>query len=497
MLKSQVFQYYTEKLWEKIKTTFMSKNDAINGVILDYKWKLVKSSINDVSIFLPSLDDIDEIYIEMNSPDSVILHQVTVKKDGLIPVGSNATSKEILLDGVFDYQTYVTYDVATNKITPSVFEGSTIDSTTSITTSVYVKEHIESDITVPAGSIAYDNSTSGMVSEDVQGAIDELYEMKSSGGLAPRQVSKVFAIKGSASIDVNWDAPNTYDVDCVKYNVYVYSDSTAPTSFSQFSLVTSTTELSYEYTMPDTSADYYFLIASVSKDDVIQESIDYIAKAITVETFANTSWETVFEIGKMGLQSTYFSIGDERTISIGGTSYKVKITDFNHDDLADGSGKAPYTFSMSNAALGTIKMNSSDTNVGGWGESSMFKYMDTLLTSFPSELQELIRPVIKNTSAGNQSTSIVESTNKLWLFSEVEVFGYTNNSFAGEGSQYPIFTSNSSRIKNLGDSGSACDWWLRSPYASGSSHFCHVYVDGETNYGGASYARGVSVGFCF
>ena len=174
MLKSQVFQYYTEKLWEKIKTTFMSKNDAINGVILDYKWKLVKSSINDVSIFLPSLDDIDEIYIEMSSPDSVILHQVTVKKDGLIPVGSNATSKEILLDGVFDYQTYVTYDVATNKITPSVFEGVTIDSTTSITTSVYVKEHIESDITVPAGSIAYDNVTSGMVSDDVQGAIDEL-----------------------------------------------------------------------------------------------------------------------------------------------------------------------------------------------------------------------------------------------------------------------------------------------------------------------------------
>lgn len=174
MLKSQVFQYYTEKLWEKIKTTFMSKNDAINGVILDYKWKLVKSSINDVSIFLPALDDIDEIYIEMSSPDSVILHQVTIKKDGLIPVGTNATSKEILLDGVFDYQTYVTYDVATNKITPSVFEGVTIDSTTSITTSVYVKEHIQSDITVPAGSIAYDNAKSGMVSDDVQGAIDEL-----------------------------------------------------------------------------------------------------------------------------------------------------------------------------------------------------------------------------------------------------------------------------------------------------------------------------------
>ena len=202
MLKSQVFQYYTEKLWEKIKTTFMSKNDAINGVILDYKWKLVKSSINDVSIFLPSLDDIDEIYIEMSSPDSVILHQVTVKKDGLIPVGSNATSKEILLDGVFDYQTYVTYDVATNKITPSVFEGVTIDSTTSITTSVYVKEHIESDITVPAGSIAYDNITSGMVSKDVQGAIDELKSDVSNITLDAEHTSYDNSVSGLSATNV-------------------------------------------------------------------------------------------------------------------------------------------------------------------------------------------------------------------------------------------------------------------------------------------------------
>ena len=202
MLKSQVFQYYTEKLWEKIKTTFMSKNDAINGVILDYKWKLVKSSINDVSIFLPSLDDIDEIYIEMSSPDSVILHQVTVKKDGLIPVGSNATSKEILLDGVFDYQTYVTYDVATNKITPSVFEGVTIDSTTSITTSVYVKEHIESDITVPAGSIAYDNVTSGMVSDDVQGAIDELKSDVSNITLDAEHTSYDNSVSGLSATNV-------------------------------------------------------------------------------------------------------------------------------------------------------------------------------------------------------------------------------------------------------------------------------------------------------
>ena len=138
----------------------------------------------------------------MSSPDSVILHQVTVKKDGLIPVGSNATSKEILLDGVFDYQTYVTYDVTTNKIIPSVFEGVTIDSTTSITTSVYVKEHIESDITVPAGSIAYDNVTSGMVSDDVQGAIDELKSDVSNITLDAEHTSYINTTSGLSATNV-------------------------------------------------------------------------------------------------------------------------------------------------------------------------------------------------------------------------------------------------------------------------------------------------------
>ena len=565
----EAFQYFATSFWNKSKNTFLTIENGINGILLDPKYELVNSVANNTSITLPSLDTFDEIYIEMTNGENTIVHQASVKKGSLLSDNSAITYREILLDGIHDTQSYVTYDIATNTITPSYCEGVAINGTTNVTTSVYVKKYVVSEttttlssgiisyddtkanlgtdnlqgaieklddkidgieqtaintsynnstsglsatnvqnaidelksdvsnITLDAENTTYDNTTSGLTSTNVQDAIDELYEMKSSGGIPPRPVTKILAIKGSASISINWYAPNTYDVDCVKYNVYVYSGSTAPTSFSQFTLVTSTTELSYEYTMPNTSANYYFLIASVSKDDVVQESIDYVTKALTVGTFASTSWETVFEIGKMGLQSTYFSIGDERTISIGGTSYKVKITDFNHDDLADGSGKAPYTFSMSNALATTRAMNSSNTNSGGWTGSAMYSYMETLLNTFPSDLKALIRPVIKKTSAGNQSTSIVESNDKLWLFSEVEVFGATTYSAAGGGSQYPIFTSNSSRIKKQGDSGSACYWWLRSPYASSSAAFCYVYSDGTANYDNASYSFGVSVGFCF
>lgn len=33
MLKSQVFQYYTEKLWEKIKSTYTTKADMNNKLL--------------------------------------------------------------------------------------------------------------------------------------------------------------------------------------------------------------------------------------------------------------------------------------------------------------------------------------------------------------------------------------------------------------------------------------------------------------------------------
>lgn len=58
--------------------------------------------------------------------------------------------------------------------------------------------------------------------------------------------------------------------------------------------------------------------------------------------------------------------------------------DFNHDDLADGSGKAGITFGMKELMADVHNMNSANTNVGSFVGSEMFSYLrDTVLPSLP------------------------------------------------------------------------------------------------------------------
>ena len=165
--------------------------------------------------------------------------------------------------------------------------------------------------------------------------------------------------------------------------------------------------------------------------------------------------------------------------------------------MADGSGKAKMTLGLANCLSTTYAMNSSNTNVGGWESCALRTTLqDTIFNQLPSELRALIKKVKKKTSAGNQSSTINTTEDTLFLFSEVELFGSTTYSKSGEGTQYPIFTNNSSRIKKQGDSGSAYYWWERSPYASISTAFCLVDTDGSAGGTNASNTFGVCFGFC-
>lgn len=217
---------------------------------------------------------------------------------------------------------------------------------------------------------------------------------------------------------------------------------------------------------------------------------------IYAPAFADCSWELVKEISEAGIAKNVWEIGDEKTVSIDGTNYTFVILDFEHDTIT-GSGKAGVTIGMKNSLVDTRPMNSSNTNVGGWSSSEIRSWLsDTLLPKLPDDLKNVIKAVDKKTSAGNQSTTINTTSDKLWLFAEIEVFGSTTYSLAGEGTQYPYFATASKRIKTLGDAGSAYLWWERSPYASNTTDFCSVRSDGGANIYTASISRGVSFGFC-
>ena len=120
--------------------------------------------------------------------------------------------------------------------------------------------------------------------------------------------------------------------------------------------------------------------------------------------------------------------------------------------------------------------------------------MATLLTKLPSALQNVIKAVNKLTSAGGGDATINTTSDKLFLLSEVEIFGSNKFSKSGEGSQYAYYKAGNSKVKKV--NGSASDWWERSPYGGGNNYFCSVYSNGNASNNGASNSSGVSFAFC-
>ena len=317
-----------------------------------------------------------------------------------------------------------------------------------------------------------------------------------AGGLPPRPVTEILAINGTTKVDIMWNEPNIYDVQISGYNVYVAHASAKPTDISQFTLLTTIQTTTYTY-ITNSPSNCYVLITPISTTGIENTDISYITPVITAPTFSSASWSVIDMLEKKDKLSTYFSVGDIKTITIGGKSQQIAIYGFKHDDLSDGTGKAKMTLGLVNCLPTTYAMNSSDTNVGGWTGSKMYSTLnDAIFGDLPEELKGLIKPVKKKTSAGNKLTTINTSNDKLFLFSEHEIFGAKTYSVGNEGTQYSLFATSSNRIKKLGDSGSAGNWWERSPRASDATDFCFVFSSGAASDGNASDTFGVCFGFC-
>lgn len=214
--------------------------------------------------------------------------------------------------------------------------------------------------------------------------------------------------------------------------------------------------------------------------------------------FAENEWADIIEACHANeVPDTWVADGTcYKDMLINGTNYRIDIIGKNHDDLADGTGKAPLTFQMHDCYATAYPMNDTDTNVGGWRDCQMrTQTMPALKALMPAEVQAGIRAVNKLTSAGNKSSSIVTTSDELFLPSEVEVFGSITNSFSGEGTQYEYYQAGNSKVKNR--KGSAYNWWERSPYSSGSFSFCYVSEIGTANITTARSSRGVPFCFCF
>ena len=219
-------------------------------------------------------------------------------------------------------------------------------------------------------------------------------------------------------------------------------------------------------------------------DEQIAAMID-AAQAGTIDLQADAGW----------------SVGDVRTINIsaftGGNNVahaaqKIDIAISSFSDYNECGCVMQFDFVQSLAA--TQRMNATNTNAGGYAATEMYTTtLPALVEALPTWLKERLITFNVLASAGSQSATISTiGNNKLALRSEVEIFGTVSNSKAGEGSQIPYYTAAANRIKTTGWSGSASNWWERSPNGSTSNSFCYVSNNGSAGSNSASNANGVA-----
>ena len=222
--------------------------------------------------------------------------------------------------------------------------------------------------------------------------------------------------------------------------------------------------------------------------------IVYVYPFTIGDNLNDTDWADIDICGRLGMAQQFFKVGDSKTVNIGGTNYEVQIIGFNHDDKVSG-GKAAYSFQLVDCLNQTQQMNTGNTNTGGWNGSAMRGRMSTYKSQLPAALRNVIKTVKKKSGTGGGSSSGTQQTNDdLFLLSEIEIFGTTTYSVAGEGTQYEWYKAGNSRIKKV--NGSASRWWERSPYSGDTNYFCIVYSSGSAGNYYADDSFGVSFGFC-
>lgn len=209
--------------------------------------------------------------------------------------------------------------------------------------------------------------------------------------------------------------------------------------------------------------------------------------------FANNTWEQIIEACHNNEVPETWKVADQKPMTIDGADYQIDIIGKNHDDYADGSGKAPLTFQLHDCYKLKKAMHNTTTNSKGWSRCDMRETnLPIILKQMPTEVQSGIREVNKLTS---ESRTIVTTADKLFLLSEIEIFGSDENSGKGEGTQYNYYKAGNSKVKNYIDS--AIEWWERSPYNGNTRFYCCVNYKGASISRSANVVSGVPFAFCF
>lgn len=201
------------------------------------------------------------------------------------------------------------------------------------------------------------------------------------------------------------------------------------------------------------------------------------------------SWEVISKISEMGMASKLWKIGDKKNLdfSASGLDFEkgVQIWAFDRYEKTDKKGKAGIVFG-SNETLHyptTNRMNTGIYNDGGWNEATLRNdFMKKIYEALPDAIKPFIKEVFILSNDGYNDYTTISTSEKIFIPSLPEVI--EDADYGSEGSLFPIFTNDSSRIKL--NYGKANRWWLRSADKNDRTKYKCVNEDGTI---GAHYTN--------
>ena len=208
---------------------------------------------------------------------------------------------------------------------------------------------------------------------------------------------------------------------------------------------------------------------------------------ITKHSSMRASWSDIAAEIRSGHGYRVLSLGDTVTFQLtNGNMAIVEVVAVNPYD--ENSMAFCFVDCIDDSA-----MNDTATNSGGWAKCKMRKTLnEEIIKLLPADLAEVIKPrTITQIFNGRK----YEATDKLWLPSRTELFGFNENykdiDFGDV--QFPGFDNEKKRVKLL--NGETALWWERSPFYYHSHRFCSVHYSGNANLSYAYCSYGVAPAF--
>ena len=253
---------------------------------------------------------------------------------------------------------------------------------------------------------------------------------------------------------------------------------------------------------------------SSAEEKAHQEAMKSIAAKETKDWTLDEQKAAAEDIAKNGTSSIAYAKAEAAMKTE--TKWSVKLTNgktmeyhiigINHDDLADGSGKAGITFETS-TSINSYQMNAMNTNAGGWEASELRAKMNSgeIWSLMPNDFQSKVKTVTKisnNVGNGKTNVDVSSTSDKLFLLSAAEIW---NSKLYGvnqmEGYQYEFYAGKG--VTGTNYSGASNGWGhrARSPwialYGEDTQRFLGVDYDGSTEVYAANEKVNTYIAFCF